>query len=100
MNRKLAVLATLWLLFLVYTAWVALARDPPLLSYPTRISVRSWNAQILADLAIALGLVCTWLIRDAHQRGKRAWPWVLATPVVGSLAPLLYLLLRELRKPS
>jgi hypothetical protein len=100
MNSRFAVLLTILLAFLAYTVWVAVARDPPLLAYLSALPARGWNTQILLDLAISLAIVCTWLIRDARNRGRRAWPWVAATPVFGSLAPLLYLLLRERDRPQ
>lgn len=53
------------------------------------------TGQIFSDLAFALTLVCTWLVADARARGAAAWPWVLATLLFGSLAPGLYLVLRE-----
>ncbi|GAP35991.1 DUF2834 domain-containing protein [Piscinibacter sakaiensis] len=55
-------------------------------------SLAGW--QVLCDLAIALGLVLAWLWQDARQRGRSPWPWVIATLLLGSFGPLLYLLLR------
>ncbi len=52
------------------------------------------GAQLLADLALALALLLAWLWRDARATGRNPWPWVLATLVVGSFAPLVYLLTR------
>jgi hypothetical protein len=51
--------------------------------------------QVLADLAIALMLVLTWMARDARQTGRRFWPWLLVTLAAGSFGPLLYLLTRQ-----
>jgi hypothetical protein len=48
----------------------------------------------LADLVISLGLICTWMLRDARARGTSALPYVILTPVLGSAAALLYLLRR------
>src|ERR1700752_1904664 len=59
----------------------------------------SGSIQVLCDLCISLGLVCAWMIRDARERGRNAWPFVVAALFVGSFAPLLYLLLR-LRQPA
>ena len=51
-------------------------------------------AQVLVDLVIALGLVLTWLWRDARALGRNPWPWVLLTLAAGSFGPLIYLLTR------
>jgi hypothetical protein len=53
------------------------------------------SLQILFDLFISAGLICVWMILDARKRGANAWPWVVATLFVGSLAPLAYLIRRE-----
>jgi hypothetical protein len=53
------------------------------------------SIQVLVDLVIALSLACTWMIADARRRGVAAWPWVAATLLLGSLAPLVYLIRRE-----
>ena len=49
----------------------------------------SWT--IFADLMIALGLVCLWMIQDAKARGVSAIPYLVATLLLGSVGPLLYL---------
>lgn len=62
-------------------------------------SYASW--QIFADLVIALTLVVVWMWRDAKSRGRNPWPWVVATALVGSFSPLIYLLTRrELNKTT
>ena len=58
-------------------------------------SVATW--QVLADISIALGLVLTWMWHDARATGRRFWPWVVATLVLGSFGPLLYLIGRPAR---
>lgn len=53
--------------------------------------------QVLADLAIALGLFIAWLWQDARQRQRNPWPWIVLTLAAGSFGPLLYLLTRRER---
>ncbi len=47
--------------------------------------------QVIADLVIALVLVLTWLVPEARKAGRNPWPWVVATLLLGSIGPLLYL---------
>ena len=51
--------------------------------------------QILVDLVIAAGLICSWMVVDARKCGVNPWPWVLVTLAAGSFGPLAYLLWRE-----
>ena len=55
------------------------------------------SAQIFIDLFIALVLIMIWMWQDAKATGRIIWPWIVATLLVGSFAPLVYLLTR---KPS
>jgi hypothetical protein len=56
----------------------------------------AWNLVLGVDLLISLGLVLTWLWRDAREHGRSPLPYVFVTMLTGSLGPLLYLL----RRPS
>jgi hypothetical protein len=51
--------------------------------------------QTLADVAISLSLVLAWMWTDAKRHGRAWWPWAALTLVLGSIGPLLYLLLRR-----
>ena len=53
----------------------------------------------MVDLTIALSLVTVWMWRDARARGVVLVPYLLLTATLGSIGPLLYLLLRG-RTPS
>lgn len=54
-----------------------------------------WAMQMLVDLSISLFLVSSGLVIDARRRGRPAWPWVVGTVLLGSVAPLWYLALRR-----
>ncbi len=60
----------------------------------------SASLQILVDLVIACVLICGWMLRDARERGAKAWPYVVVTLAAGSFGPLLYLLVREWNAPA
>lgn len=53
-----------------------------------------WALQMLIDLTLSLAIANAWLINDARRRGLVAWPYVVATIAVGSLAIAVYLIRR------
>lgn len=55
-----------------------------------RHSPAGW--QVFADLVVALALVLCWLVPDARKHGLNPLPWVVATLLLGSIGPLLYLI--------
>jgi len=48
----------------------------------------------LADLTIALSLVLVWMWNDARQRNAAFVPYAVLTLFLGSVGPLLYLIVR------
>lgn len=55
-----------------------------------RHSPAGW--QVFADLVVALALVLCWLVPDARKHRLNPLPWVVATLLLGSIGPLLYLI--------
>ncbi|HAN30657.1 MAG TPA: hypothetical protein DCQ06_03575 [Myxococcales bacterium] len=56
------------------------------------------TTQILSDLMLALALVNVWVFVDLPRRGKAMYWFALhlvATAMLGSFAPLIYLLVRD-----
>lgn len=91
MSNRVVVLAVL-LPFLAFSLWVVAQGGP--LGFLTLAGREPWGMQMLLDLCIALFMVGGWMIRDARSRGMAAWPFVIATIAVGSIGPLVYLLVR------
>ncbi|MGO4892856.1 hypothetical protein [Flavobacterium sp. W21_SRS_FM6] len=56
--------------------------------------------QVLADLIIALVLVLIWLIKDAKLAKRNPWPWILLTLLLGSIGPMLYIVLYKTQAVS
>jgi uncharacterized protein DUF2834 len=60
------------------------------------------NAATIAavvDMTIALSLVAVWLFRDAKARGISPLPYLALTATLGSIGPLLYLIVHG-RRPA
>lgn len=53
-----------------------------------------------ADLVISLSLVSAWLFSDARARNVSPWPYLALTLVLGSVGPLLYLVLKGTKGES
>lgn len=61
----------------------------------TPFSASFWTWQYFIDLVIALGIFMIWMWGDCRSRGKNPAPWIVATCLLGSLSPLVYLILRQ-----
>ena len=60
-----------------------------------RLATSSFGTIVLTtDMVIALTLVAIWMGRDANERGVSAIPYLILTLALGSIGPLLYLLVR------
>ncbi|MFQ5418182.1 MAG: DUF2834 domain-containing protein [Myxococcota bacterium] len=79
--------------FVAFTAWVVATGGTPG-EIVAAFSASPWTLQVAVDLVLALSLVCVWMWNDAKSRGANPVPWVAATVLTGSIAPLAYLLLR------
>jgi len=55
-----------------------------------------WALQMLLDLVIACTFALGWLRRDARKQGIEAWPYVVATFLLGSIGLLAYAVRRGL----
>lgn len=86
----------LWVLFVdfaIFSTWVMWDAGYLAIWQAGMVSPASW--QLLIDLALACLLVMVWIKQDAEQRGVNPWPWMVAIVFAGSLASLLYLIVRE-----
>jgi uncharacterized protein DUF2834 len=52
------------------------------------------------DLSIALSLVVAWMWDDARRRGRAWLPYALVTLALGSIGPLLYLVVGGVERPG
>jgi hypothetical protein len=60
-------------------------------------TANSATIAVLVDLTIALSLVAVWLWRDAKKRGVSPIPYLALMAGLGSIGPLVYLVLHGRR---
>lgn len=97
-SRSRILALALFVPFTVYSSWVTV--DQGYTGFLDVLLAGGWGTQVFLDLCIALLLVSSWIVRDARARRTPAWPWLLATVGLGSIAPLLYLVVRPGRAPA
>ncbi|MBI5365622.1 MAG: DUF2834 domain-containing protein [Planctomycetes bacterium] len=92
MSRRQILAAVVLVPFLAFSTVVTL-REGFMIYFTAPFTHPIWTQEFL-DLCIALSLIVSWIIADGRRRGVRVWPYVVATPLLGSIAPLIYLVLR------
>ena len=80
-------------MFVAFSLWVVLTGGS-IREVTAAFMANPWPLQVSVDLVLALSLVCIWIWNDARSRGRNPLPWIVATALTGSIAPLTYLLLR------
>jgi uncharacterized protein DUF2834 len=55
------------------------------------VTANAATTAAMIDLTIALSFVVVWMWRDARRRGISLVPFLLLTATLGSIGPLLYL---------
>lgn len=99
MNKRLILLFLLLILFLIVSG-IALDQHGGYFEL-WKLAFSDWGTfQIFCDLTIACTLIFSWMIRDASARRKKAWPWLIFIILSGTLAILVYFILREFQKKT
>lgn len=81
---------------LAFTAWTGwLIVDVGYAGFYRQLlgTVSGW--QVLVDIVIALSIVLGWIRGDARRSRRAFWPYAAVTVALGSIGPLLYLVLRR-----
>lgn len=84
--------------FLVFTGYsLTVVADRGLADLLALLAQKGWAVQLFLDLALALTMFWIVAVPDARRRGIAFWPYLVLTPMLGSIAPLAYFVHRELR---
>lgn len=92
-GMKNTLLVLVWLAFTAYSAVIAWQHG--IFGFVALAGREPWGLQMLLDLFLALSLFAGFVIKDAKERGLRAWPWILAMFALGSIGALPYLVHRR-----
>ncbi|GEM_PF-504902 len=90
---RTVVLAAVLIAFTGWSTWISL--DQGYWGFLDIAFEGRWGSQVFLDLCIAITIAWGGLRRDAQRLGINVWPYLIATPFVGSISPLAYLLHRE-----
>lgn len=94
---RVALLVVALAVFVAGSLW--LVHDEGLPGLFALLRTSDWGVQVFVDLCIALTVAWTSLRHDPRGRGVPLVPYLIATPFVGSMALLAYLIHRGLRSP-
>jgi hypothetical protein len=94
-------LAALFAVFAVFTGWSLTVVDAEGFGGLFALVARErWAAQLTVDLSISLFVAWSWLRPEARSLGIPAWPYVIGTVALGSIAVLAFLIHREFARRS
>lgn len=93
---RIVISVAAFLLFTIYTASVAINHS--VFGFLADHALGGWSLQIFLDLVMAA--ICFWIVAipDARTRGINFWPYVVLTPLLGSIALLAYFVHRSVRQ--
>ena len=87
--------------FAGYTVSVMLQAEQSLLDFGISLMSRPDTAQVVIDLYLLAALAGIWMYQDARKRGQSGLsvvPYLLVTAIFVSVGPLLYLVVRGLKR--
>ncbi|BDX05640.1 hypothetical protein [Planctobacterium marinum] len=96
MNMRIILLGMILAAFTGFSLWVLL--DVGYFGIWAAGFESAGTMQILFDLVISCLVFSCWMLADAKARKVNPWPWLLAILATGSIAILVYLLVREIQK--
>jgi hypothetical protein len=93
---KIALSVAAFIAFTGYTVIVAVNHD--VFEYLTAQTQGGVSLQVFLDLVVAVA--CFWIVAvpDARARGIKVWPYLVLSPIIGSIALLGYFVHRSLQQ--
>lgn len=93
---RTALFVSALVVFIAFTAVVA--ANNSLLGFLAGLMQGGWPLQVFVDLVVAAA--CFWIVAipDARIRRITVWPYIVLTPILGSVALLGYFIHRSLRQ--
>ncbi|MGN6108079.1 MAG: hypothetical protein ACTHU0_23430 [Kofleriaceae bacterium] len=95
-TRTFAAAALVLVPFTAYSLWVIATHGYT--GFLMLAGREPWAMQMLLDLFLSLSFAVGWLRADARKHGLAAWPYIVATPFVGAIAILAYVVRRGLAR--
>ncbi len=93
---RLFILLVVFIPLTLWGTWLSLVDD--YWGFLDVFHAGGWSTQVFCDFGIALFIVVGFMRADAIKQGLPWVPYALATPFLGSVPPLAYLIHREVKR--
>jgi hypothetical protein len=93
---KLIFWATLLLVFSAWSVWICI--DNGYWGFLSVLKAGGWQSQVFVDLMLGLTLTLGFVKGDSYKHDIPFWPYLVATPFLGSISPMAYMVHRQIKR--
>lgn len=93
---KLVFWAALLVVFSAWSVWISI--DNGYWGFLAVAKAGGWQSQVFVDLMLGLTLTLGFVKGDSYKHDIPFWPYLVATPFLGSISPMAYMVHRQIKR--